>query len=144
MKLFFIFHWLSPDPQHKSDPESPQKVRGGRAYFYCILLFHFTSSIHGYMPYLFQKAHAADGAVWRACTPACCPGGSLGFKAKTLGKFHWGTEQVDPGLPILSMDPEFHQKVLLFRFFQYCWAKSGSWCLCAHLWGCAKRLGICL
>lgn len=89
-----------------------RKVRGGRAYFYYILLFHFTSSIHGYTPYLFQKAYAENGAVWRACILGCLPRVSLGFKDEIFGKFHWGTEQGNLGCQslrwILSATTRYH------------------------------------
>lgn len=82
--MFFIFHWLSPDPQHKSDPEShAEGERGSRILLlYFIISFHFICSRIYAIP--FPKSLC--GRRWsclKSLHTRVLPRGSLGFKAKT-------------------------------------------------------------
>lgn len=66
MKLFFIFHLLSPPPQHKSDPWSHGE--GGRRWKIFLFYFtplHFILCICVFIPHLFQKDFVEkNGAIW--------------------------------------------------------------------------------
>lgn len=104
MKLFFIFHWLSPDPQHKSDLESHAEGESGShiLLLYFIISFHFIYSRIYAIP--FPKSVSGKWSCLKSLPIMVLARVSLGFKVETLGKFRGDTEQGDPRLPIPVME----------------------------------------